>query len=398
MQPVKEYTFDNFIIGKSNQLAFLTAKAVAERPGEACNPLIIYGESGLGKTHLLNAIYNRVHESSPDSALRMVTADELTLEMINAIKAKQTNEWRKSVLSAKVLLIDDAHILAGRESTQAEYVSLIRACVGKKNQVVMTASINPEMLPVLETSFRTDFDRCLLADISPLDIETCRLAARDKAARCGLSLSDGSLEYIASHANGEVRRLEGVIYRLHAEKELMVSTVDYAAVKQACEDYDRAFSQAGESRQKTAFIMMGIQGSGKSEFCRRFLPDIERINLDALKTRKNERRMIGACHVRGVDYVVDNSNPTKDDRTRYIPGAKAMGYRVVGYFMQSRLQECIARNNLREGKEVVPAKAIAMTSKMLEMPSKSEGFDELYFVANDGAEMTVSEWRENDEL
>ena len=149
---------------------------------------------------------------------------------------------------------------------------------------------------------------------------------------------------------------------------------------------------------KKAYIMIGIQGSGKSEFCRRYLADVERINLDTQKTRNNENRMIAACHARGVDYVVDNTNPTKADRARYIPAAKAEGYAIIGYFMQSRLHDCIARNNRREGKELIPAKAIAMTSNKLEMPSKAEGFDELYFVANNGSEMTISEWREDDEL
>ena len=149
---------------------------------------------------------------------------------------------------------------------------------------------------------------------------------------------------------------------------------------------------------KTAYIMIGIQGSGKSEFCRRYLPRIQRVNLDTLKTRNNEARWIADCHARGVDYVVDNTNPTREDRARYIPAAKAEGYRVIGYFMQSRLHDCIARNNQREGKEVVPPKAIAMTSNRLEMPSRVEGFDALYFVANDGKDMTISEWRENDEL
>ena len=149
---------------------------------------------------------------------------------------------------------------------------------------------------------------------------------------------------------------------------------------------------------KKAIIMIGIQGSGKSEFCRRFLSDVERVNLDTLKTRNNEKRKIADCQARGVDYVIDNTNPTKDDRARYIPEAKTAGYLVVGYFMQSRLQDCIARNNLREGKEVIPAKAIAMTSNRLEMPDRAEGFDELYFVENDGKLMTVSKWRENDEL
>ncbi len=144
--------------------------------------------------------------------------------------------------------------------------------------------------------------------------------------------------------------------------------------------------------------MIGIQGSGKSEFCRRFLPEIHRVNLDTLKTRNNEMRAITECYEKNQDFVVDNTNPTREDRKRYIGQAKVQGYRVVGYFMQSRLKECIARNNLREGKERIPAKAIAMTSNRLELPSRTEGFDELYFVENDGKSMTVSEWRENDEF
>ncbi len=148
----------------------------------------------------------------------------------------------------------------------------------------------------------------------------------------------------------------------------------------------------------TAYIMMGIQGSGKSVFCRRFLASVERVNLDTLKTRTKEKQLIEDCHEKGCDYVVDNTNPTREDRARYIDPAKAEGYRVIGYFMQSRLQECIRRNDLRFGKERIPAKAIAMTSNRLEMPSRAEGFDELYFVKNDGETMEILEWRENDEL
>jgi len=149
---------------------------------------------------------------------------------------------------------------------------------------------------------------------------------------------------------------------------------------------------------KTAYIMIGIQGSGKSEFCCRFLPEMCRINLDTLKTRNNEKHGLEDCIAQDIDFAVDNTNPTREDRARYIPVSKENGYHIVGYFMQSRLQECIARNNLREGKERIPAKAIAMTSNKLEMPSFDEGFDELYFVSNDGAEMKISEWRESDEL
>ena len=153
-----------------------------------------------------------------------------------------------------------------------------------------------------------------------------------------------------------------------------------------------------QSAGKTAYIMMGIQGSGKSTFCAKFLSDAIRINLDTLHTRNKESLLIADCQTNGVDYVVDNTNPTREDRARYIPAAKNAGYHVVGYFMQSRLQECIRRNDLREGKARIPSKAIAMTSNKLEMPSRSEGFDELYFVKNDGETMSICEWREENEL
>lgn len=153
-----------------------------------------------------------------------------------------------------------------------------------------------------------------------------------------------------------------------------------------------------KSAEKIAYIMMGLQGSGKSTFCAQFLSAVTRINLDTLHTRNKEAVMIADCQSKGLDYVIDNTNPSREDRVRYIPVAKNAGYHVVGYFMQSRLQECIQRNDLREGKEKIPANAIAMTSNKLEMPSRSEGFDELYFVKNDGNSMSICEWRGDDEL
>lgn len=150
---------------------------------------------------------------------------------------------------------------------------------------------------------------------------------------------------------------------------------------------------------KTAVIMIGIQGSGKSEFYRRYLAaEYVHVNLDTQHTRNNEQRLIASCFTDGKSFAVDNTNPTKAERAVYISAAKANGYRVVGYFMQSKLRDCIARNDTRSGKAKVPAKAIAATSNRLELPSLSEGFDELYYVQNDGKEMTVSEWREQHEL
>ena len=145
---------------------------------------------------------------------------------------------------------------------------------------------------------------------------------------------------------------------------------------------------------KTIVIMMGLQGSGKSTFYNtRLSPDFVRVNLDTLKTRHRERLLIDDCIANGKNYAIDNTNPARIDRERYILPAKEAGYRVVGYFMESKIKDCMQRNALREGSARVPEKAIAATSNKIEIPSYDEGFDELYFVKNDGVKMTVEEWR-----
>ncbi|MBQ9974869.1 MAG: ATP-binding protein [Clostridia bacterium] len=147
--------------------------------------------------------------------------------------------------------------------------------------------------------------------------------------------------------------------------------------------------------EKTLVIMIGIQGSGKSTFYRLHLAEaFVRVNLDTLKTRNRERLLIEECIRDGKSYAIDNTNPTREDRHRYISAAKAEGYKIIGYFMESKLKKCIERNDKREECERVPASAIASTSNKLQMPSYDEGFDELYFVENDGVTMTISKWRE----
>lgn len=141
-------------------------------------------------------------------------------------------------------------------------------------------------------------------------------------------------------------------------------------------------------------IMTGIQASGKSAFCKNHLSAYDRINLDTLHTRNKENMAIDEALQAGNDMVIDNTNPTVEDRRKYIQKAKENGYRVIGYFMQSRVQECIARNELRAGKEKVPTIAIAATSKKLEMPSYEEGFDELYYVRITDTGTAVEKWQE----
>lgn len=145
---------------------------------------------------------------------------------------------------------------------------------------------------------------------------------------------------------------------------------------------------------KTIAILIGLQGSGKSTFYKTYLADnFVRVNLDTLKTRHQEKLLIEECMLNKRNFAVDNTNPTRLDRERYIIPAKEAGYRVIGYFLESKIKDCIQRNALREGNARVPEKAIAATSNKLELPLYDEGFDELYFVKNDGETMTIEKWR-----
>lgn len=145
---------------------------------------------------------------------------------------------------------------------------------------------------------------------------------------------------------------------------------------------------------KIIIILMGIQGSGKSTFYHKYLAkDYVRVNLDTLKTRHQENLLIEECLALGYSFAIDNTNPTYEERKKYIDIAKSNGYRVIGYFLESKIKDCMERNAQREGKARVPEKAIAATSNKLQIPNYNEGFDELYFVKNDGENMTIEEWR-----
>lgn len=148
--------------------------------------------------------------------------------------------------------------------------------------------------------------------------------------------------------------------------------------------------------RKTLVIMTGLQGSGKSTFYAKHLAgEFVRVNLDTLKTRYQERLLIEKCLSEGCSYTVDNTNPTRVDRERYIIPAKEAGYRIIGYYIDAKPSDCLGRNALREGRARVPDVAIYATAKKLEIPSYDEGFDELYLVKNDGKEMSIEPYEKS---
>ncbi len=143
-------------------------------------------------------------------------------------------------------------------------------------------------------------------------------------------------------------------------------------------------------------IMIGLQASGKSTFCKSYLAEYKHISLDDLNTRNKERLAVMSCIENHEDLVIDNTNPSAEDRKKYFEMAKGSGYRIIGYYMRSVIAECIPRNEQRTGKARIPTAAIAATSKKIELPTYDEGFDELYYAEITDNGFEVSEWRKED--
>ena len=147
---------------------------------------------------------------------------------------------------------------------------------------------------------------------------------------------------------------------------------------------------------KKAIIFTGIQASGKTSFYRQYLQEYTHISLDVLNTRNKERLLLEKCVENGENFVIDNTNPTREDRKKYIDAIKGKGYKITGYYFRSSIGESIERNSGREGKANVPRKAILCTSKKLELPAFDEGFDELYYVHIENNEFIVDKWSDTE--
>ena len=234
-----DFTFENFIRGPSNQFAFAAAQAVAANPSGAYNPLFIYGPSGLGKTHLLNAIQIEIHKNHPDYNIVYVDCEKFTNEIITAVKMATTEQFRQKYREADVLLIDDIQFLAGKESTQEEVFHTFNTLHNAGKQIVLASDRPAKEIKSLEERLRTRFEWGLMADIQPPDLETRMAITRNKAAQLGLILSDDAVEYIATNITSNIRQLEGVIKRLTAYKEILDDVITIDSVKRAIKDVIR---------------------------------------------------------------------------------------------------------------------------------------------------------------
>ncbi len=208
------YTFASFVPGPSNQFARAAAKSVAENPGQAYNPLFIYGGSGLGKTHLLHAIGNEISATRPQARIRYVPTEQFVNEFITSIRLRRMALFRETYRSVDLLLLDDVHTLAGKEGTQEEFFHTFNSLHEAGHQIVLSSDTTPAAIQGLEERLRTRFVWGLVADIQPPDLETKCAIIREKAHAEGVDLPDDVVLFLARRVRENVRELEGYLNRV----------------------------------------------------------------------------------------------------------------------------------------------------------------------------------------
>ena len=231
-----EFTFDTFIVGSSNKFAHAASMAVAQNPASAYNPLFLYGNSGLGKTHLLCAIGNEIRSTHPDCKVIYIKGEDFANEIIQSIMNKTTPQFRQKYRQTDVLLVDDVQFIGGKESTQEEFFHTFDALYDAKKQIVLTSDRPPKEIKVLTDRLRGRFEMGLLADIQTPDFETRMAIIKRKAEIIGLDLSDDLCEYIANKLKTNIRQLEGVVKKLMARYNLTKEKPTLSIVNESISD------------------------------------------------------------------------------------------------------------------------------------------------------------------
>lgn len=234
--PFAAFTFDNFIVGKSNSFAYNMALGVAEEPGTKYNPLLTYGKSGLGKTHLMFAIYNRMKRDNPDAIIIYTTGESFFNELIECITKKNTIVFHNKYRNADALLIDDIQYIQRGDAVQEEFFHTFNILQQAGKQIVMTADVPPKEMPGLHERLRTRFESGVLADILPPDIDMRKAIIKRKCSQLGVTLSEAVTDFIAQKIKSNVRQLEGTVKKIEAMTKVYGSSPTLEQVQDIIKD------------------------------------------------------------------------------------------------------------------------------------------------------------------
>lgn len=239
MPEMDGYTFDRFIVGPSNKFAHAAAIAVSQNPGKVYNPLIIYGNSGLGKTHLLLAIGQTIRHNNPGAKIAYVKGEEFVNQMVKSIGTGTAENFRQKYRNADLLLMDDIQFIAGKQQTQEEFFHTFNTLYEAGKQIVVTSDRPPMEMNKLEDRIRTRLEWGLMADVQPPDLETRMAITRNKAAQFGVVLPDEVVTFIGETVTSNIRQLEGVVKKLTAYRDLLEDDITVSSVRRAIKDVIR---------------------------------------------------------------------------------------------------------------------------------------------------------------
>ena len=230
------FTFDTFVIGGSNNIAYAAAKAVAAQPAKAFNPLYIYGDVGLGKTHLMHAIGNKIKEDNPSARITYVTSETFTNELIQSIQDNTNAQFRNKYRNVDVLMIDDVQFIAGKNTTQEEFFNTFNTLHTSGRQIVISSDKPPKEIPALEERLRSRFEGGLITDIQSPDYETRMAILQKKADQENIIIDPRVLSLIATKANANIRQLEGAFTRVVAFSKLLGTPMTLSMADSALKD------------------------------------------------------------------------------------------------------------------------------------------------------------------
>ena len=232
----KAFTFETFVAGPQNRLAYSAASSVADLPARRYNPLFIYGDSGLGKTHLLYAIRYQSKRLRPKSNVVYVKGEEFINEFIELVRSGRGDEFRAKYRDADMLLVDDIQFVAGKEQVQNEFFHTFNTLYEAGKQIVMTSDRPPREMSLLDDRLRTRFEWGLMADVAPPDYETRLAIIRNKSKILGMSLTDEIMDYIAENVTANVRQIEGILNKILAYWDLLGDQLDTESLEKAIMD------------------------------------------------------------------------------------------------------------------------------------------------------------------
>ena len=233
---IEQNTFETYVVGSSNRFAHAAAQAVAATPGAAYNPLFIYGNSGLGKTHLLCAISNEIKRNNPDVDIIFTKGEEFVSLIVEGIKAKNMQEIHNKYRNCDILLVDDIQFIAGKESTQEEFFHTFNALTQDGKQIVLASDRAPKDIEILDERLRNRFEWGLIADIQPPDIETRMAIIQRKAKTLGLELPPDVVQFVAEKIKTNIRQLEGAVKKINALVNIEGSSINIAMAQNAIKD------------------------------------------------------------------------------------------------------------------------------------------------------------------